>query len=79
MLGRRLLAVLSALVLMVMILLSPSVRAEPAEPRRPERAGWTAGAPDPDELPGGGLSPMLLAAIGGYLLTGGLALLLLRR
>jgi hypothetical protein len=31
------------------------------------------------ELPGGGPSPMLLAAIGGYLLTGGLALLLLRR
>lgn len=31
------------------------------------------------ELPGGGMSPTLLAAIGGYLLTGGLALLLLKR
>jgi hypothetical protein len=79
MLGRRFLAVLSALVLMVMILLSPSLRAEPAEPRRPESTDWIPEAPHPDELPGGGPSPMLLAAIGGYLLTGGLALLLLRR
>ena len=31
------------------------------------------------ELPGSGLSPMLLASLGGYLLTAGLALLLVRR
>ncbi|MEU4159613.1 hypothetical protein [Actinoplanes sp. NPDC026670] len=77
-LWRRFLAVLSALVLMVMILLSPSIRVAPAEPRRPEHTGWVPEPPDPNELPGGP-SPMLLAALGGYLLTGGLALLLLRR
>jgi hypothetical protein len=79
MLGRRFLAVWSVLIVTVMILLSPSVRADPAEPRRPESTGWIPEAPGPNELPGDGLSPMLLAAIGGYLLTGGLALLLLRR
>ncbi|MFD1368374.1 hypothetical protein [Actinoplanes sichuanensis] len=79
MLWRRFLAVLSALVLMVMILLAPSIRADPAEPRRPESTGWVPEPPGSNELPGGGLSPMLLAALGGYLLTGGLALLLLRR
>ncbi|GID56219.1 hypothetical protein Aco03nite_046230 [Actinoplanes couchii] len=54
--------------------LSPSAGSERTEPRRPENTESAA-----VELPGGGLSPMLLAAIGGYLLTGGLALLLLKR
>ncbi|GAA4921632.1 hypothetical protein [Actinoplanes utahensis] len=72
---RRLAAVFSVLVLLLFPL-APSAKAEPAEPRRPEA---TESVPDLSELPGGGLSPMLLAAIGGYLLTGGLALLLLKR
>ncbi|MDI6098658.1 hypothetical protein QLQ12_08590 [Actinoplanes sp. NEAU-A12] len=73
-LGRRLVAVFSALVLILLPLMPPAWA--DSEPRKPERAEWVS---EPHELPGGGLSPMLLAAIGGYLLTGGLALLLLRR
>ncbi|MBG0567845.1 hypothetical protein [Actinoplanes aureus] len=69
--GPRLAAVLSALAFLLLALVPVSPAAAQAEPK-PE----TVGAP---ELPGGGTSPMLLAAIGGYLLTGGLALLLLRR
>jgi hypothetical protein len=72
-LGRRLVAVFSALVLSLMLPAASSVRADRSDPGRPESAAG------PHELPGAGLSPMLLAAIGGYLLTGGLALLLLRR
>lgn len=60
---RRLPAVLSALTFLIIALFP-----DPA-----------AAQPDASELPGGGASPMLLAAVGGYLLTGGLALLLLRR
>jgi hypothetical protein len=71
-LGRRFVAVFSALVLSL-LLPGASARADRSEPRRPESVAG------PHELPGGGVSPMLLAALGGYLLTGGLALLLLRR
>jgi hypothetical protein len=71
--GRRLLAVFSALVLSLVLPAASSVRTDRSEPGRPERAAG------PYELPGAGVSPMLLAAVGGYLLTGGLALLLLRR
>ncbi|MEU4621807.1 hypothetical protein AB0G04_17760 [Actinoplanes sp. NPDC023801] len=72
-LGRRFMAVFSVLVLSLMLPAASTVRAEHLEPRRADSAGG------PPELPGDGVSPMLLAAIGGYLLTGGLALLLLRR
>lgn len=77
-LGRRLVTVSSVLVL-ILLSLTPSGRADPVEPRRPESAEWISSGPEIPELPGGGVSPMLLAAIGGYLLTGGLALLLFRR
>ncbi|MEU4422741.1 hypothetical protein AB0F81_19105 [Actinoplanes sp. NPDC024001] len=70
--GPRLVAVLSAFAFLLLSLLPATTEAAHADPRAPE----TIGAP---ELPGGGTSPMLLAAIGGYLLTGGLALLLLKR
>ncbi|GAA0461509.1 hypothetical protein FHR83_008615 [Actinoplanes campanulatus] len=68
----RIAAAFSA-ILFLLLCLTPSARAELPEQRRPETTGSVP------ELPGGGVSPMLLAALGGYLLTGGLALLLLRR
>jgi hypothetical protein len=71
--GRRLVAVFSALVLSLVLPAASSVWTDRTEPGRSESIAG------PHELPGDGVSPMLLAAIGGYLLTGGLALLLLRR
>ena len=63
---------LSALALTLVSLIPAASAAQPG-PRRPQAGSST-------ELPGDdGPSPMLLAAIGGYLLTGGLALLLLKR
>ncbi len=63
---------LSALAL-TLVSLIPAARAEQPGPRRPETSNSTESTGD------GAPSPMMLAAIGGYLLTGGLALLLLRR
>ncbi|MFC7530568.1 hypothetical protein [Actinoplanes sp. GCM10030250] len=71
--GRKMLVSLSALVLFLLTAV-PAASAATTEPAAPERDSVSA-----TELPGSGPSPMLLAAIGGYLLTGGLALLLLRR
>ena len=63
---------LSALAFLVLFLF-PTVAVAQSDPEQPQITG------EASELPGSGASPMLLAAAGGYLLTGGLALLLLRR
>ena len=69
---------LSALAFLLLSLFPAAAAAQP-EPGRPETAGSARDPISAPELPGSGASPMLLAAIGGYLLTGGLALLLLKR
>ena len=69
---------LSALAFLLLSLVPAASAAQPG-PGRPETAGSVREPVSAPELPGSGASPMVLAAIGGYLLTGGLALLLLRR